>query len=143
MRAPPASDPFLAQFFERIPGDVAASFTDAQLDAVKRAFGARSRGVHSVDIRFSLPLPWRRHYVVFLLGKERRDPSRLRLERLLHPLSWVSSAFAVAAFASLVFLPLLVVLYLLKTAMGIDLAPDGGVHRLGASLLEQIRLLFR
>ena len=38
------ADPFLRTFFSRIPKDVAASFTAAQLDAVKLAFGARYRG---------------------------------------------------------------------------------------------------
>lgn len=138
-----APDPFLNQFFDRIPKDVAATFTDAQLDAVKRAFGARSWGAHSIDLRFSLPLPWRRFYVVFLIGKERRDPGRLRLERVLRPLNVASFAFAVVAFVSLVSLPVLVLFYLLKTALGVDLISDGGAHSVGRSLVDQIRLLFR
>jgi hypothetical protein len=138
-----APDPFLAQCFGRIPKDVAKTFSDAQLDAVKRAFAARSWGAHSVDLRFSLPLPWRRYYVVFLVGKERRDRARLRLERLLRPLSWLSFAVVVAAFLALVALPLLVLVYLLKTAAGVDLASDGGVHRLGQSFIDQVLLLFR
>ncbi|MFO1190219.1 MAG: 3-phosphoshikimate 1-carboxyvinyltransferase [Alphaproteobacteria bacterium] len=143
MSTHPAPDPFLIQFFGRIPKDVASTFTDAQLDAVKRAFGARSWGAHRIDLRFSIPLPWRRYYVVFLCGTERRDPERRHLERILRPLNWLGVAFAVAAFVSLVSVPLLILAYLMKTAMGIDLAPDGGVHRLGQSLVDQIRLLFR
>jgi len=138
-----ATDPFLAQFFSRIPADVAATFSDAQVDAVKRAFGARSWGAHSIDLRFSVPLPWRRYYVVLLVGKERRDPERLRLERLLYPLNLLTSAFAFIAFLSVIAVPLLALAYLLKTALGIDLLPDGGLHRLGTSLLEQIGLFFR
>jgi hypothetical protein len=49
-------DPFFATFFSRIPEDVACSFTPAQLDAVKLAFGARVRGAHAIDVRLSLPL---------------------------------------------------------------------------------------
>jgi len=139
----PAPDPFLAQFFGRIPKDVASSFTDAQLDAVKRAFGARNWGAHRIDVRFSIPLPWRRYYVVFLCGPERRDPERLHLERILRPLNWLSLAFAVAAFVALVSVPLLILIYLMKTAMGIDLATDGGAHHFAESLVDQIRLLFR
>ncbi len=36
---PKIDDPFLRHFFDRIPADIAATFTDDQLDAVKLAFG--------------------------------------------------------------------------------------------------------
>jgi hypothetical protein len=34
------TDPFLRRFFERVPSDIARSFTPAQLDAIKMVFGA-------------------------------------------------------------------------------------------------------
>lgn len=34
------NDPFLRRFFERVPSDIARSFTPSQLDAIKMVFGA-------------------------------------------------------------------------------------------------------
>jgi hypothetical protein len=34
------TDPFLRRFFERVPSDIARSFTPNQLDAIKMVFGA-------------------------------------------------------------------------------------------------------
>jgi hypothetical protein len=66
------------------PKAVAPTFTAEQLDAVKRAFGARYHGAHAIDVRLSLPL-WRRSvYLVFLIGPERRTFDRRSLERYVH-----------------------------------------------------------
>lgn len=84
-------DPFLTEFFSRIPAATARSFTDEQIDAIRMAFGARERGMHAVDIRFTLPVV--RRYVVFLLGAERRR-GRRRAGRLRN-LIGNAGAFAV------------------------------------------------
>lgn len=34
------ADPFLRRFFERVPGDIARTFTPSQLNAIKMVFGA-------------------------------------------------------------------------------------------------------
>lgn len=41
---------------------------------------------HSVNIRLSIPLLFRRYYLTILLGKERRNTARLKEERKAHPL---------------------------------------------------------
>jgi hypothetical protein len=43
-------DPFLERFFARIPREVAASFTDDRLLAVKQAFAAHGEAGYSIDL---------------------------------------------------------------------------------------------
>lgn len=128
-------DPFHTLFFSRIPGEVAPSFSPAQLDAVKRAFGARAAGVHAVDLRFSLPIGRRAWYVVFLAGRERRISDRSLLERLFRPL-WTGANIAIAAAFVLMFaISLAAVVYAGKRALnidvfpGIDMLPDRSIER--------------
>ena len=129
-------DPFFKTFFTRIPKDVADSYSDAQLDAIKLAFGARTRGTHGVDVRLTIPLIARRFYVVFLAGAERRPAGRLALERALRPVWTIASAvfigFFVLAFAG----SLLAVLYTLKMALGIDVFP--GVDMLPDDKIQRL-----
>lgn len=128
-------DPFHALFFSRIPSDVARSFSPAQLDAVKRAFGARSPSTHIVDLRFSVPIGRRAWYVVFLAGRERRSPDRSLLERLFRPLWTGANAVVAAAFVLMFAVSLVTILYVGKRALnidvfpGIDMLPDGSIER--------------
>ena len=128
-------DPFHALFFSRISQDVARSFSPAQLDAVKRAFGARSPSAHTVDLRFSVPIGKRAWYVVFLAGQERRSTDRSALERLFRPL-WTGANVVVAAAFTLTFaVALAAILYVGKRALdidvfpGIDMLPDRAIER--------------
>ncbi|HST74341.1 MAG TPA: hypothetical protein VLJ20_03135 [Acetobacteraceae bacterium] len=65
-------DAFIARFLARVPREVAASFTPAQLQAVQRAFGMRYAVEHAVDLRRTWRLPWGRFYLVLLAGRDRR-----------------------------------------------------------------------
>lgn len=67
-------DPFLEQFFSRLPEGMHADFTDRQLAALKSVFGEATRSGHGFDIRLSLPTPWfgRGIYMVLLGGRDRR-----------------------------------------------------------------------
>ncbi len=68
----------LEHYFKRLDPEVAASFTEAQREAIQTMFGARELAKHAVELRRSVPLPGgRRFYLVFLLGRERRDIARL------------------------------------------------------------------
>lgn len=44
------------------------------------------RGQHPINLRVTLPLPFRRWYVTLVAGPERRRRERLRDERSKHPL---------------------------------------------------------
>jgi hypothetical protein len=119
----PSDDPFFVRFFERVPVDVASTFTAGQLDAIKRAFGARTPGAHAIDIRTSVPFGPRRFYVVFLAGRERRNADRRALDALLQPIGCVANAFIVVAFALIFAGATVATLYAGKRAIGLDLVP--------------------
>lgn len=129
-------DPFLATFFSRIPTDVAASFSALQLDAVRRAFGARTPGAHAIDLRFSIPFGSRSFYCVLLAGKERRTHDRLAMERLFRPLWNVANAAIIACLLIMLATSLFTAGYVTKRALnidvfpGIDMLPDRTIERL-------------
>lgn len=129
-------DPFLRMFFQRIPREVAASFTPVQLDAVKRAFGARSPGAHTVDLRVSVPLGWRWFYVVLLAGPERRTFDRRALERLFRPVWTLANAVVLAFFLLMFAGGAFSVLYVTKRALGIDVFP--GIDMLPDRTIERL-----
>ena len=76
--APLSDDDFLAHYFRRIDPAVAASFTKEQRHAIRTMFGDRGATRHAVDIRCTFPLGWRRFYLVFLVGRDRRKIIRPR-----------------------------------------------------------------
>lgn len=111
-------DPSIQNLLARIPPEVAQSFTEAQLSALRVALGARSWGRHAVDWRGTFAV-WRwRYYFVFLLGRNRRELSRHEKQ-----LSLLLQAAFLAVLLMVCTLLGLLVLYLVKSAMGIDLFP--------------------
>jgi len=103
-----------------MPEDVANSFTDEQLTHLLTAVGSRSWGKHKVDLRgtFKFPLyQWRFYYVV-LAGKNYRELNRQEKRMSIFVTAVVSSLFLMFS-ATLG----LLVLYLIKSALGIDLFP--------------------
>jgi len=76
MLQPPEPDPFLEHMFARMSPGARFLFTPAQLDEIKKAFSARSRGVHWLDVRHSIGLFGKSYYVVLLAGRERRRSAR-------------------------------------------------------------------
>jgi hypothetical protein len=75
-----ARDPFIRQFFERIPGETRGTFTSRQLAALKMVFGESTRAGHMVDIRLEVPLTPRnkkRLYMVALFGQDHRGGKRV------------------------------------------------------------------
>jgi hypothetical protein len=76
-----SNDPFIQQFFARLPPELRTGFDDRQLAALKSVFGDATRSGHGFDIRLSLPL-WRRGiYVILLGGRDRRSDDVRRSER--------------------------------------------------------------
>lgn len=111
-------DPFVVGLLSKLPADERESFTPDQLMALKAALGGRAWGAHAVDIRWTLKF-WRwRYYFVFLAGRNRRELSR-QDEQI--------ARFAMAVFLTIFILIStllgLLVLYLIKSALGIDLIP--------------------
>lgn len=113
-----ANDPAVKSLLDRMPPEVAESFTEEQLAHLHSALGARSWKKHSVDIRSTLPIPFirRRIYFVLLMGRNRRDLTRREKQ-----LSAITFALFIAAFIGASTLFGILVLYLIKSALGIDL----------------------
>ncbi len=111
-------DPFVAGLLERLPRESRESFTDEQLTGLKVALGARKWGRHPVDLRGTLSF-WRwRYYYVFVAGRERRTLTQR--EQMLARGAQAAFLFGFLAFSALMGL---LILYLVKSALGIDLIP--------------------
>ncbi|KYL34307.1 3-phosphoshikimate 1-carboxyvinyltransferase [Pseudoalteromonas agarivorans] len=102
-----------------MPEKVQKTFTDEQLMHLKVAIGARQWGRHKVDFRFVLSFFRYRYYIVFLSGRNRRDLS-VGEQRV--------SIYFQALFVTLVALffgsVFLLVIYMFKSALGIDILDD-------------------
>jgi len=101
----------------RLPPELRDSFTPEQLEGLVKALGGDWRR-HPVDLRGSVGV-WRwRYYYVFIAGRERRELSRLEQEMAV-----VTKAVVLLGFLTFSVLSGLLVLYLVKSALGIDLIP--------------------
>jgi len=121
----PPGDPFVENVLRSVPPDVARTLTRSQWDGFRHALThSRSRRSPLVDVRFVIPLYLLRLYVVFLLGKDRRTT----VSRILHDRRARASRLALAAFLAALFVCLVAVLflllYVLKSAAGIDIFPN-------------------
>jgi len=109
-------DPGLQKLLSRMPAEVGESFTEQQLAHLRVALGARQWGKHQIDLRGTLRVFHWRYYYVLVAGRNLRDGqrsqqqlSRLMLAVIISMLLICSSALG------------LLVLYLVKSALGIDL----------------------
>ncbi len=113
------TDPFIKNLLDRISLDNRDSFTDDQLLSLKLALSGRKWGQHALDIRGVLRF-WRwRYYYVFIGGRETRTLSR-REKRMTR----TAYALFVLSFFSFSTLLGLATLYILKSAMGVNLMPE-------------------
>ncbi|MEN8635867.1 3-phosphoshikimate 1-carboxyvinyltransferase [Pseudoalteromonas distincta] len=113
------NDPAINSFLQRMPEKVQKTFTDEQLMHLKVAIGARQWGKHKVDFRFVLSFFSYRYYIVFLSGRNRRDLS-VGEQRVSIYFQALFVAL-VALFSSCIFL---LVIYMFKSALGIDIFDD-------------------
>lgn len=116
-----AEQPAIKKLLSRMPENVANSFTDEQLTHLLTAVGSRSWGKHKIDLRgtFKLPFYQWRFYYVLLAGKNHRELSRQEKRMSIIIAAIVSSLFLIFCTG----LGLLI-LYLIKSALGIDLFPN-------------------
>ncbi len=112
-------DEQIVSLLKRMPNDeIKNSFTDEQLENLKIAMGARQWKTHALDLRFTFPFFDRRYYVVLVAGRSIRSS---RLQKLILRRAEVIFISLLLMFS--ISLGLLV-LYLLKSAMGINLFDD-------------------
>lgn len=82
----PKVDERFKRFLSYLPEDVAGSLTKQHLQGICAALQATQWRRHTVDIRFSVPLPWKPFYIVFLAGPERRSHNRRNAAREQFPI---------------------------------------------------------
>lgn len=93
-KAPDEQDAIIDRLLAGVPADSGVTFSHAQLEVVKTAFGAWEKSP-PIDIRVSIPIWWR-CYLVILAGPDHRSPERNKEERMNHPLWVLGNAVAIA-----------------------------------------------
>ena len=116
VKHPVREEPNVQHILERMPKSVADSFNDEQLSHLNTALAGRRWGNHKVDVRGTVSFLRSRYYFVLLAGKDKRDLSRT--ERRI---GRIAMAVTVATFLSVSLLFGLVLLYILKSWLGINL----------------------
>ncbi|MDY6904290.1 MAG: 3-phosphoshikimate 1-carboxyvinyltransferase [Thermodesulfobacteriota bacterium] len=112
-------DPIVQRILQQIPEESRESFTPDQLTAMKVAFGARRWFKHPLDLRGSVRF-WRWHfYYVILAGRERRTLTPE--ERILARMANVIVGLAIVL---MILFSGFMTLYLVKSALGINILPD-------------------
>jgi len=112
-------DSGLKKLLERMPIEVQDSFTEEQLANLKIAVSARSWGKHAVDFRSTIKFFRYRYYYVFVAGRNLRELSRAEKR-----LSLLVQACFLTIFLSFCAALGVLVLYLVKSALGIDIFPN-------------------
>ena len=108
----------LQGLFASMSPDEQALFSEAEVAALERALDKRQRKAHRVDLRGSVKF-WRWHtYFVFLSGVDQRTPSRREQE-----LARRGKALLLISVITVSMLFGLLALYLIKSALGINLFP--------------------
>lgn len=89
---------FRRRLLANMPEDAANSFTDTQLAAIERALDGGRQQNHSVNLRLSIPLLWRRFYLVLSAGPEPRAAERRRSEPINRHLKAIANSVVIAVF---------------------------------------------
>lgn len=120
---PIEQDPAIINLLDRMPESVKTSFSEVQLSHLRNAVSSRQWGNHKIDFRGTFPFLRFRYYYVLIAGKNQRSLTREEIAR-----SRFVNALLLAAFLSFSAILGLLLLYLAKSALGIDLLPG---HSLG------------
>ncbi|MFT4654024.1 MAG: hypothetical protein ACI82S_001679 [Patiriisocius sp.] len=111
-------DPDVMKLISRLPDEIALSLTDEQLTHLKVAIGNGGYRNHKVDLRGTFPLPFYplRIYFVLLMGRNVR-----LLTRQEKTVTLMATLLLFCLFLLLSTVFGLLALYILKSALGIDL----------------------
>lgn len=118
---------FVQRFTVQVPHHIAATFTDEQMRGVVQAFGVRRWVKHKLDVRFTFRALGRTWYVVMLGGVDRRPRDRNRLEGAAHPVVTAGNIMFLFMVSAIMAVLALGLLYLLKSAVGLDLFPGASL----------------
>jgi hypothetical protein len=118
---PIRKDPDIMSLLSRLPQETASTLTDTQLQHIKVAVGSGQYRKHKVDFRGTVPIPFTKHrvYFVLLMGRNLRTLNRREKSLALAALLILTSLFLLLSA-----LGGAVMLYLIKSALGINLLDD-------------------
>ncbi len=109
------TDQLIQRFLMNVPPEVASSFTDTQLAAIKHVLGSGwSR--HPVEIRRSISIFGRRYFIVVLGGVERRSVERVRADHAKRPLWTFANSMVIGGFVLMLLFSMIGSTFLLNVA---------------------------
>lgn len=117
-----ARDQFVKKLFGELPSGLSDSFSDEQLEGLKSALDREEWEHHTVDIRRAFGFFRWRYYFVLLIGSNQRQSER-DSEKTPNSLELAFIVF----FLLFSILTGLVVIYIAKAALGIDLIPSSEI----------------
>lgn len=112
------NDPFVKGMLKRLPSELRDSLSEEQLQGLKVALGARTWAAHPIDLRWTMKLWKRSYYFVIIAGVNRRPLSRRQQE-----LAKMTKALLLSSLILISSLLGLLLLYIIKSALGINLLP--------------------
>ncbi|MFM2061367.1 MAG: hypothetical protein RLZZ507_1037 [Cyanobacteriota bacterium] len=130
------NDPAIQRLLARIPAEISATFTDAQIAELKKVFEQQNNNSSAVDMRVSIPFFKRRFYLVLLMGKEKRSLQRLKNSKFKVINSFVGTTYILAMISTI----LLGSLYIIERQLKIDAFPYSQIEQLRQSLKEDFQI---
>jgi len=116
----------LADYLDTLPAELRASYSEAQLDAVKRllAVAIPKPTPKLVDLRFLVNFLAYRYYVVFFVVKDRRQRVRSEpVQPMVSKGNLVTALLVLIGINLLISLFIVLVLFLIKSVVGYSLLP--------------------
>lgn len=104
---------------EQLAPELRASLSPAQRQGLRRALDAPTKH-RRIDLRFTVPLGFTRYYVVFLMGRDRRAATQDVEQERRRSARVRGSHAGLAVSAIVTFLATASILYIAKSAAGID-----------------------
>ena len=118
--------PNATTYLNQLAPEVQTSLTPQQLTEVERviALAIPQPAPKVVDLRFDIDLLVSRYFFVLMVGIDRRRASRRRsVSRLTQLGNWVTAVVLLLGFNLTLSASILMLAYLIKSALGIDLLP--------------------
>ncbi|MFM7407151.1 MAG: hypothetical protein ACKO3K_10930 [Cuspidothrix sp.] len=105
-----ADDATSTKILADISPEVLATLTDEQKKAIYNAFVYRYQNNHAVNIRYSIPIPGLRLYLLLLTGSEKCSLNRLRHQKILYPILTPINILFLSIFGSVIIASTLTIL---------------------------------
>jgi len=120
-----SSDPFTHHVLSKISDDVLTSLTPEQLSEISGAISAsRPLKKHPIDFRGVITLFFARFYFVLLMGRDRRYSVKAIERERRRNSDIIASILFVFTILSPVIVGIFLLLYFIKSFLGIDIFPN-------------------